>query len=151
MCSGDQTEQAGHDRRSTSVADSREIIDPAWPPAAGAYDYVATLNNVELAWEFLRRNPAYRTAYIEAEISPIEPRRLPTGQRVWNQNQLTPTAPLWNLCSFRRSIALGVGRARGLGHRDWHRHCVCYSDQRRRRLKCRPQSIFAALYPSYRR
>ena len=39
----------------------RQIVEGRpWPPPDGAYDYILTLNSVELAWEFLRRNPDYQ-------------------------------------------------------------------------------------------
>ena len=34
-----------------------------WPPTRAAYDYVLTLNDEEIAWEGLRRNPDYQRHY----------------------------------------------------------------------------------------
>jgi hypothetical protein len=47
------------------------LLDRTWPPALRAYDYVLTLNNEEIAWEGLRRNPGYRRYYqLHAALGP---------------------------------------------------------------------------------
>jgi hypothetical protein len=54
-----------------------------WPPASGAYDYVLTLNDEEIAWEGLRRNPDYQRHYRLCAAGHAESRRLPSGQSIW--------------------------------------------------------------------
>lgn len=93
------------------MADSREVIDPEWPPAEGAYDYIETLNNVELAWEFLRRNPAYRQAFTDARVSRVAPRALPTGQYLWQHDDCSQAAAVWNMRFFRRPGTHSLGSA----------------------------------------
>lgn len=55
-----------------------------------AYEYIDTLTPSELAWEFLRRNPDYRTAF---------QRLLSTGRLT--DDAATAFAQQWGLC-FRR-------------------------------------------------
>jgi hypothetical protein len=58
------------------------LAAPTWPPAAGAYDYILTLNNEELAWEALRRNPDYQRHFRLNDIYAGKPRRLPSAVAV---------------------------------------------------------------------
>ena len=89
--------------------DERQRIRPEWPPKDGAYDYVLSLNDKELAWEFLRRNSDYQHDALRAGADKIEPRRLPTGQLLWRIPQSERAAMRWGLCPFRRSGAAGSG------------------------------------------
>lgn len=41
----------------------RHHVGPPWPPLRGAYDYALALCRSDLAWEFLRRSPAYQRDY----------------------------------------------------------------------------------------
>lgn len=41
----------------------RHYVGPPWPPSKGAYDYALALCPSDLAWEFLRRSPAYQRDY----------------------------------------------------------------------------------------
>ena len=42
---------------------TRHHVGPSWPPPAGAYDYALALCRSDIAWEFLRRSPAYQRDY----------------------------------------------------------------------------------------
>lgn len=85
--------------------DPRPKVGPDWPPLPGAYDYVLTLNEQELAWEFLRRNPEYQREAEQHYADQIEPRRLPSGQLLWRIRTPQHKAKRWGLCPFRRSEA----------------------------------------------
>ncbi|WP_427144821.1 transcriptional regulator domain-containing protein [Rhizobium pisi] len=52
-----------------------------------AYDYIDTLTTSELAWEFLRRNPDYRSAFQALRSS---------GR--WSDEIATAFAQQWGLC-----------------------------------------------------
>ena len=86
----------------------RPAVDPAWPPLPGAYDYVLTLNAVELAWEFLRRNPDYRAAFATSPPVVDMPEQVATGKRIWSARQDLPLAASWGLHTFRRSGSVGA-------------------------------------------
>lgn len=92
------------------MALSASPLTPTWPPPAGAYDYILTLNNEEIAWEGLRRNPEYQCHFGSSSDGPRQPRRLASGQLVWRVPEPYSGSDRWGLRSFRRS---GPDRAEG--------------------------------------
>jgi hypothetical protein len=92
------------------MAAAASLLTQTWPPAPGAYDYVFTLNDEEVAWEGLRRNTDYRLHYRFSAPHHSKARRLPSGQRIWRMPEPRPGSDRWGLCSFRRSW---LDRARG--------------------------------------
>lgn len=58
-------------------------LTQSWPPPPGAYDYVLTLNDEEIAWEGLRRNAGYQRHYRLNAAGHARSRRLTTGQSIW--------------------------------------------------------------------
>lgn len=48
-----------------------EIAPNAWRSSA-AYLYILELDDVQLAWEYLRRNPSYRSLYTQRQPSPSD-------------------------------------------------------------------------------
>src|SRR5262245_53692999 len=87
---------------------SRPPITPPWPPDLGSYNYILTLNDEEIAWEALRRDPDYRRDFARSG-SGINGRHLPSGQTVWRMPS-SPAADYWGLRPFGRS---STDRARG--------------------------------------
>ena len=83
--------------------DPADQIGPPWPPPASAYDYMLTLNDAELAWEFMRRNPDYQDAARERSESFPKFENLKAGPRLWRELTHMPDARRWHLSSFRRS------------------------------------------------
>ena len=83
--------------------DPSDKIGPPWPPPASAYDYILTLNDAELAWEFMRRNPDYQDAAREKPETFPKFENLKAGPRLWRETVHAPDAQRWNLSSFRRS------------------------------------------------
>lgn len=73
-----------------------------------SYDYTQPLSREGWAWEFLRRNPAYRTAYRDATSDDVEG---------IGDDRRTGGAEIWGLCSFRRSCARRLRRHRLLATR----------------------------------
>lgn len=85
------------------------VTVPTWPPTVAAYNYILTLNEEEIAWEGLRRNPDYQRHYLLHRAAHGRPHRLPSGQSIWRVPISSSAATdRWRLRSFRRS---GLGRA----------------------------------------
>lgn len=74
---------------------------PAWPPVPGAYTYILTLNNEEIAWEGLRRNPDYQRHFRLRGADYVEPNRLPSDQYLWRVPPVSSGSDRWGLRSFR--------------------------------------------------
>ena len=73
---------------------------PIWPPPDGAYDYILELNDSEVAWEFLRRNPDYQRDVSQCQEALSHPQDMVSGQKVWFDDQHTMTARRWGLLRF---------------------------------------------------
>ena len=71
-----------------------------WPPPDGSYDYFLELNDSELAWEFLRRNPDYQQDVHQHQEALVRPRAVASGQKVWFGAQHTMAACRWGLTRF---------------------------------------------------
>ena len=102
----------------------RHYVGPSWPPDIGAYDYALTLCPSELAWEFLRRNPAYQRDYRLSRRGRQRTRRLKGGRQLTRVRRYTPRSGAWGLHPFCRSGAAGTaspgllaGRRRSSGSR----------------------------------
>lgn len=82
----------------------RHYVGPALPPTLEAYDYLGRLSRRDLAWEGLRRLPAYQDdaqAHLtDAQVST----RLESGALLTRMHEPSPRAAAWALRSFRRSI-----------------------------------------------
>lgn len=78
----------------------RHHVGPAWPPDVTAYDYVLTLCWSDLAWEFLRRNPAYQRDYRLNRKGRMPPRLLKSGVPLICIRRHTPRAHQWDLSTF---------------------------------------------------
>ena len=73
---------------------------PIWPPPDGGYDYILELNDSEVAWEFLRRNPDYQEDVLRYQAGLVRPRAMASGQKVWFDAQHTMAARRWGLSRF---------------------------------------------------
>jgi hypothetical protein len=89
--------------RECSMTTSKRQSADANSSSTHDYDYVLTLNDAELAWEFLRRNPEYQQDYHAARIRRSKPRRH-ASTLVWRRSAEDAGARRWGLCSFRRPI-----------------------------------------------
>lgn len=78
----------------------RHYVGPSWPPTLEAYDYLRQLRRRDLAWEGLRRLPAYQDdarAYLtNAQVST----RLESGALLTRMHEPSPRAEAWALRSF---------------------------------------------------
>jgi len=97
---------------------ARHSSDQNWPRPVGDYDYVLTLSEPELAWEFLRRNPDYRRDYHECGTPFAKPRHLPSGAWLWRRHDQETGARRWGLAIFRRSRVAGTRCSCLLAARD---------------------------------
>ena len=75
-------------------------LAPIWPPPDGAYDYILELNDSELAWEFLRRNPDYQRDVSQRQKALPHPQGMVSGQKIWFDHQRTMAAHRWGLTRF---------------------------------------------------
>lgn len=79
----------------------RHYVGPPWPPTLESYDYLALLRRRDLAWEGLRRLPAYqddaRAHLTDTQIST----RLESGALLTRMHEPSPRAEAWALRSFR--------------------------------------------------
>jgi len=82
------------------MAGPRHTVGPAWPPPLDVYDYILTLSDAELAWEFLRRNPEYRRCFQMGRVGRARPRRLGSGQLLWRVAEPRAGAGHWGLQYF---------------------------------------------------
>ena len=64
------------------------------------YAYILTLNNAELAWEFLRRNSDYRNAFALIGKTPDTPERREPDLSVWRSSGKDEPATAWGLTTF---------------------------------------------------
>jgi hypothetical protein len=92
------------------MASARSAVGPPWPPSPGAYDFLLTLSEEELAWEFLRRNPDYQQAYRRHRRRSVSFAGSHAGLAVWRVETQSPAAAHWGLCAFV-DPALGAGDA----------------------------------------
>jgi hypothetical protein len=98
------------------MAAGASLLTQPWPPPRGAYDYVLTLNDEEIAWEGLRRNPGYQRHYRLNAAAHTKPRRLATGQSIWRVASLPSGCERWGLHPFRRSGADRAGGSHPMDH-----------------------------------
>ena len=75
-------------------------LAPIWPPPDGGYDYFLELNDSEVAWEFLRRNPGYQQDVHPYQEALVRPRATASGQKVWFDDRHTLAARRWGLSRF---------------------------------------------------
>ena len=75
-------------------------LAPIWPPPDGGYDYFLELNDSEVAWEFLRRNPGYQQDVHPYQEAVVRPRATASGQHVWFDDRHTLAARRWGLSRF---------------------------------------------------
>ena len=107
------------------MAAGASLLTQTWPPPLGAYDYVLTLNDEEIAWEGLRRNPAYQRHYRLHAASHAKPDRLRSGQSIWRVASLPSGSERWGLHPFCRSGTDRAGGPHPLAHRSRNRHAPC--------------------------
>ena len=75
-------------------------LAPVWPPPDGSYDYILELNDSEVAWEFLRRNPDYQQDVHLHQEALVRPRAMASGQKVWFDARRSMAAGRWGLSRF---------------------------------------------------
>jgi hypothetical protein len=92
------------------------LLAQTWPPDPGAYDYVLMLNDEEIAWEGLRRNPDYQRHYRLNAAGHAKSRRLPSGQSIWRVASLPSGRARWGLHPFCRSGAPRAGGSHPMDH-----------------------------------
>lgn len=79
----------------------RYHVGPPWPPSRGAYDYAMALCPSDLAWEFLRRSPAYQRDYrLNCKGVVRAPRCLRVSPPLTRVRRHTQSAGAWGLHSF---------------------------------------------------
>ena len=71
-----------------------------WPPPDGSYDYILELNDSEVAWEFLRRNPDYQREVSQRQKALTRPQAMVSGQKIWLDHESTVAASQWGLTRF---------------------------------------------------
>ena len=98
------------------MAADASLLTRTWPPPPGAYDYVLTLNDEEIAWEGLRRNAGYQRHYRLNAARHAKSRRLPSGQSVWRVASLPSGCERWGLHPFCRSGAARAGGSHPMDH-----------------------------------
>lgn len=80
---------------------TRHYVGPPWPLTRGAYDYALALCPSDLAWEFLRRSPAYQRDYcLNRKGVTGAPRCLGTSPPLTRVRRRARTALAWGLHSF---------------------------------------------------
>jgi hypothetical protein len=92
------------------------LLTQTWPPPPGAYDYVLTLNDEEIAWEGLRRNAGYQRHYRLNAADHTTSRRLTAGQSIWRVASLPSGCERWGLHPFCRSGAPRAGGSHPMDH-----------------------------------
>jgi hypothetical protein len=117
--------QAGTKCIRRTMAAGVSLLTQPWPPPPGAYDYVLTLNDEEIAWEGLRRNLAYRRHYRLNSAGHAKTQRLPSGQSLWRLASLPSGCERWGLHPFCRSGANRAGGSHPLAHRPRNLHAPC--------------------------
>jgi hypothetical protein len=78
----------------------RHYVGPDWPIDLTRYAYVLNLCRSDLAWEFLRRNPAYQRDYRLSRRGPGRPRRLGSGQYLTRLRRRSLRCSAWGLDPF---------------------------------------------------
>jgi hypothetical protein len=79
----------------------RHFVGPPWPPTEDAYDYALTLCRSDLAWEFLRRAPAYQRDYqLNFRGQSQAPRCLCASPQLTRIRRKTRAAAAWGLLAF---------------------------------------------------
>lgn len=78
-------------------------VDPLRQPfgAIADYDFVANLHKADLAWEYLRRNPAYQRDWRMNAPGRCNPVRLTDGTRLYRPRRRFKSAEEWGLIIFR--------------------------------------------------
>ena len=107
------------------MATGVSLLTQTWPPPPGAYNYVLTLNDEEIAWEGLRRNPDYRRHYRLKAANHVRSHRLPSGQSVWRVASLPSGCERWGLHPFCRPGPDRAGGSHPVAHRSGNRHAPC--------------------------
>lgn len=80
---------------------TRHYVGPPWPPSKGAYDYVLALCRSDLAWEFLRRSPAYQRDYrLNCKGVAHAPRCFRVSPQLTRIRRGARAASAWGLQSF---------------------------------------------------
>ena len=78
----------------------RHYVGPPLPPTLEGYDYLCRIGRRDLAWEGLRRLPAYqdeaRAQLLETQTST----RLESGALLTRVHERSPRAAAWALRSF---------------------------------------------------
>lgn len=83
------------------MARTRHYVGPPWPASKGAYDYALALCPSDLAWEFLRRSPAYQRDYrLNCKGISRSPRCLGTTLQLTRIRRHARLASSWGLSSF---------------------------------------------------
>ena len=93
------------------MAYPRHHVGPNWPPDIAAYNYTLRLCWSDLAWEYLRRSPAYQRDYQLSRKGIMPPRTLKTGLRLTRIRRLTQRSLKWGLDPFCGSGAASAGGA----------------------------------------
>jgi hypothetical protein len=117
--------QAGTECTRRTMAAGVSLLTQTWPPPPGAYDYVLTLNDEEIAWEGLRRNAGYQRHYRLNAAGHAKSCRLLTGQSLWRVASLPSGCERWGLHPFCRSGATRAGGSHPLAHRPRDFHAPC--------------------------
>jgi hypothetical protein len=75
----------------------RHYVGPDWPFELARYAYLLNVCRSDLAWEYLRRNPAYQRDYRLSRRGPERPRRLGSGQYLTRLRRRSPRCERWGL------------------------------------------------------
>ena len=78
----------------------RHYVGPPWPPPLEAYSYLYALIRRDLAWEGLRRDPAYQDEAREYLRNGQVSTRLESGAIFTQMHGPSPRAEAWALRSF---------------------------------------------------
>lgn len=78
----------------------RHYVGPSPPPTLEAYDYLHMLIRRDLAWEGLRRDPAYQDEAREYLRNGQFSTRLESGAILTRMHEPLPRAEAWALRSF---------------------------------------------------
>ena len=79
----------------------RNFVGPSWPPGHDSYGYVLSLSPSDLAWEFLRRSPAYQRDYqLNRKGISVVPHRPRGGKQFVMVRRRSRSATSWGLSFF---------------------------------------------------
>src|SRR5262245_1743835 len=84
--------------RPYKMPELRHYVGPDWPLHRAAYAYVLNLCPSDLAWEFLRRNPAYQRDYQLSRRGPDHPCSIGRGRWLTRLRRCPPQYERWGLC-----------------------------------------------------